>query len=392
MLRLIFFFVFTMLIGCTEDKSDPVPAVSAPDTNTRTRSPTDTSPIVRTENPTWDLGIEHIEKCLQAALELNAAIEQLLLSATIERLEKTQATWRKTAKELEQFHVFTRLGVVAPQQFHKLLDLQFGLSAWPIQPGYLDSYGEHPYSGIVFDVGMPMTEEVLREQHGMTDKSDATLGVYAMEFLLFGERNNRGPLVFLPITALDDKSRADGYQDVAELPRNRRRELLRLQAQALKTDLGQLQEIWSNTQPGQLRYQFEILSAQQQMELLRKAALALVTEQLVTLANQQKPANTLASDNDLWLNQQLADRLKAQLTGLLRLHQSQNLGAGVDQHIHAGLAALAAVVNLPPINEKGTPTQVNWQETYTALRELVRALNPGEPPEATPGEAALQNL
>lgn len=379
--------MLALLAGCQDRAPDPQPIAPAPESAPRTRGNAEPSPAVRTETPAWPLGQEYLDQSLIAAQELGASIDQLLLSAKIENLEKAQSAWRKTSGQLEQFHVFTRLGAVAPQLFQPLLDLQFNLSAWPIQPGYLDSYGAHPYSGIVFDVGMPMSEQVLRDQHGLTDKADATLGIYAMEFLLFGEQNNRGPLVFQPITALNDKYRADGYQDVAELPRNRRRELLRLQARILVADLTQIQTLWSGTQPGQLRYQFETLTAPQQHELLRKAAIALVTEQLVTLANQQKPGNALASDNDLWHNQQLADRLAAQLTGLLKLHQTLSLGTQVDQQIQSSLTALAAVTNLPPITEKGLPTQVNWQDTYTTLRELVRVLNPGEPKETTENSA-----
>jgi|GEM_PF-1860129 len=394
MLRLFALCLLTMLMSCTQDKErESIPAKPASDSNsnTRTRNAAENEPVVRTESPAWPLGQDHVEQSLIAAQELSAAVDRLLLTPNIEHLEKAQAAWRKTAGQLEQLYVFTRLGAVAPQLFQRLLEFQFNLTAWPIQPGYLDSYGEHPYSGIVFDVGMLVTEESLREQHGMTDRADATLGIYAIEFLLFGEQNNRGPLVFQPITVLNDKYRADGYQDVTELPRNRRRELLRLQTQILVADLRQLQVQWSDTQPGQLRYQFETLPAPQQVELLSKAAIALVTEQLVTLANQQKPADSLINGNDLWQNQQLADRLTAQLTGLSRLHQIQNLGTDVDRQIQSGLASLAAVINLPPLTEKGLSTRVNWQDTYAALRELVRALNPAEQTETPPGETTQEN-
>lgn len=336
---------------------------------------------VRSETPAWPLGKEILSDGLAKANALNSAIGQLLNSPNIENLERAQQLWREVAAATERFHLFSRLGTVAPQDFQALVDLQFNLTAWPIQPGYLDGFGDHPYSGIVFDVGMPMTAEVLREQHGMTDNSDATLGIYAIEFLLFGEQNNRGPLVFQPITALNEKYQEDGYASVEELPRNRRRELLRLQAQLLVEDLGHLHNTWISNQPDALQQRFELLASSQQAELLQKAALALATEQLVVVANQR--------GKDLWQDQQLADRLAAQLDGLARFNLVVNLGEQVAQAVARSMASLNDIRRMPPLNQQGLPTQVDWQEAYAGLRELIKALNPAPPEPITTGDAAL---
>lgn len=325
----------------------------------------------RTANPAWPLGDELLSEGAARATAFNTAINRLLDTPNIEHLEQAQQTWRETAAALEQFHLFSRLGVVAPQDFQKLVDLQYNLTAWPIQPGYLDSYGEHPYSGIVFDVGMPLTAEALREQHGMTDNSDAALGVYAIEFILFGEQNNRGPLLFQPITALNDQYKEDGYSSVDELPRNRRRELLRLQAQLLVEDVMRLQQEWTGNQAGQLRYKFELLTPTQQADLLRKAALAMATEQLVTVANQG-PAGSM----DLWPGQQLADRFAAQLHGLARLNTQVKLSDQAAVEITKCLGGLDEINRLPPLNPQGLPSKVNLSDTYSNLRDLIKALNP----------------
>lgn len=325
----------------------------------------------RTANPAWTLGDELLSEGAARAAAFDKAINRLLDTPNIDNLEQAQQTWRETAAALEQFHLFSRLGAVAPQDFQRLVDLQYNLTAWPIQPGYLDAYGDHPYSGIVFDVGMPLTAEALREQHGMTDNSDAALGVYAIEFILFGEQNNRGPLLFQPITALNEQYKEDGYTSVEELPRNRRRELLRLQAQVLAEDVKRLQQEWASNQAGQLRYKFESLPLAQQTDLLRKAALALATEQLVTVANQG-PAGSM----DLWPGQQLADRFAAQLRGLARL----NAKVGVSEQAEAAtakcLGGLDEINRLPPLNAQGLPAKVNWRDTYANLRDLIKALNP----------------
>lgn len=360
------------MLACSPKDNTPQDSTSTAEPSVpRTRSPAGTIEKPRSENAAWPLGGELLADSATKAEALKSAIGNLLAAPNIENLEQAQRLWRETAAALERFHLFSRLGTVAPQDFQKLVDLQFNLTAWPIQPGYLDGFGDHPYSGIVFDVGVPMTAEVLREQHGMTDNSDATLGIYAMEFLLFGEKNNRGPLVFLPITELNDKYREDGYGSVEELPRNRRRELLRLQAQMLAEDISHMQAIWTSNQADSLKVRFETLTAGQQSELLQKAALALATEQLVVIAGQH--------NNDLWLGQQLADRLAAQLDGLARFNSLVNLGDQVAQAIATSINSLNDIRRLPPLNQQGVAPRVEWQATYASLRELIKALNPGTP-------------
>ena len=366
--------MIALLLGITAckpqpDSAQPVKNDAEPDSTSRKAA--GAKPKVRSENPAWPLGKEILSDGLTKAGELNIAIGHLLDNPNIEHLERAQQLWREVAAAIERFHLFSRLGTVAPQDFQRLVDLQFNLTAWPIQPGYLDGFGEHPYSGIVFDVGIPMTAEVLREQHGMTDNSDATLGIYAIEFLLFGEQNNRGPLVFQPITALNEKYQEDGYTSVEELPRNRRRELLRLQTRLLVEDMTLLYDTWSSNQPDAVQQRFEILATSQQAELLQKAALALATEQLVVIANQR--------GIDLWQGQQLADRLAAQLDGLARFNSVVNLGEQVATAVARSLTSLNDIRRLPPLNPQGLPSQVNWQETYTGIRELIKALNPATP-------------
>lgn len=383
--RIILMVKFTAMIvislgitACNKQQDEPSQtATKTVEPASKNRTNSSAGAKVRSENPAWPLGTHLLNEGIAKAGALNNAVVQLLDNPNIEHLERAQQLWRETAAAIERFHLFSRLGTVAPQDFQGLVDLQFNLSAWPIQPGYLDGFGDHPYSGIVFDVGMPMTAEVLREQHGMTDNSDATLGIYAIEFLLFGEQNNRGPLVFQPITALNEKHEEDGYTSVEELPRNRRRQLLRLQSQLLVEDVTRLRDTWTSNQPAALQQRFELLASVQQAELLQKAALALATEQLVVVANQR--------GTDLWQSQQLADRLAAQLDGMAQFNSVVNLGDQVAQTIARTLASLNDIRRLPPLNQQGLPSQIDWQKTYAGLRELIKALNPS-PPDSQPAE------
>lgn len=379
MVKITAMIVISLGITACNKQQDELPQTAAKTVEPAAKNRTNSSAgaKVRSENPAWPLGTNLLNEGIAKASALNNAVVQLLDNPNIEHLERAQQLWRETAAAIERFHLFSRLGTVAPQDFQGLVDLQFNLSAWPIQPGYLDGFGDHPYSGIVFDVGMPMTAEVLREQHGMTDNSDATLGIYAIEFLLFGEQNNRGPVVFQPITALNEKYEEDGYTSVEELPRNRRRQLLRLQSQLLVEDMTHLRDTWTSNQPAALQQRFELLAANQQAELLQKAALALATEQLVVVANQRNP--------DLWQSQQLADRLAAQLDGMAQFNSVINLGDQVAQTIARTLVSLNDIRRLPPLNQQGLPSQIDWQKTYAGLRELIKALNPS-PHDSQPAE------
>lgn len=359
---------------------EPAPLVehsSAPMSDNRT--PSSVSNKTRNEHPAWPLGEAILSASIASAKALDTATSQFLDAPDLDKLVRAQRQWRETVAAIEHFHLFSRLGTVAPQDYQNLLRLQFNITAWPIQPGYLDALGDYPYSGIVFDVGMPLTAEALREQHGMTDSSDASLGLYAMEFLLFGEGNNRAPLAFQPITVLSEVHKIDGYSHVDELPRNRRRALLRLQAQLLVEDITLLHKLWTGDRAGTVKHSFELLTPTQQAELLQKAALALATEQLVVVANQ--------SGRNLWQGQQLADRLAAQLAGLARFNSVANLGGQVAATTADSLASLNAIRDLPP-SQQQEPAGISWQESYTNLRELIKALNPA-PPEAAASNSSL---
>lgn len=371
------------LMGCKEENK---PTISQPMPSSHVQEATPYSAINHTDSmahPAWTAGSNILSASFQSAQQLQQAITALLNAPSLALLEKAQQQWRSTAQHLEAFHVLTRLGTVDPQYFQTLLEQQHFLTAWPIQPGYIDTFGPHAYSGIVFDVDFPMTAATLRDQHGLTSSEDAILGLYPMEFLLFGENNSRGHLVFMPITELGPEYKEMGYNRVEELPRNRRRELLKIQATQLVEDIGRFQALWSNTQTGFPRHRFESLVGPHQTELLQKAVLALVTEQLVTLA-QQAPNKSSTHTNDLWSHQQLADRLSAQLDGLKQLQAALGLADNVIQQLNIATATVRAIADATPLNENGTPNRVDWKESYAALRELIRLLNS---PNALPQQA-----
>jgi len=66
--------------------------------------------------------------------------------------------------------------------------LIFAIETWPIQPGFIDSLPEYPNSGIINDITLSIDLPTLREQHGLTDKEEASLGFHALEYLIYGRK------------------------------------------------------------------------------------------------------------------------------------------------------------------------------------------------------------
>jgi len=64
--------------------------------------------------------------------------------------------------------------------------LIYSIESWPIQPGFIDALPDYPTSGIINDITLPIDLTTLREQHGITDREEVSLGFHALEYLIFG--------------------------------------------------------------------------------------------------------------------------------------------------------------------------------------------------------------
>lgn len=317
------------------------------------------------------LAQQQLAQALQASMLFNQTTEHLLRAADLNSLTAAQHAWHGAAKRIEAFYVFSRLGSLSTSAHSYLANQQYNIAAWPIAPGYLDAYGEHPYSGLVFEAGLPLSASLLRQQHGMTAQSDAALGIYAIEYILFGENNDRRPSVFQPITELSDQDQATGYQKVEELPGNRRRQLLQLQTSLLLEDVRQLQQYWETHQPPVRDADFKL------------AALTMTTEQIIEAAQLQKPKTDESLQQRLKRGQQLAERMGAQLAGW-----QQGLGL-LEMPNRADLILISqnAIDRLQIISSQRTAQPLaiahdikaqrsQWQLVYQDLRNLAIALTP----------------
>src|SRR5690606_17067548 len=174
--------------------------------------------------------------------------------------------WRRAHNAYMEFQLLSALSGSNPGLFGALAEYDFALEAWPIQPGYLDYFDVYSHSGIVNDMALPLTAEAVREQHGLTDSSDVSIGFHALEYLLWGENGERPLADFAPATP--DAAQEEAGMRTVDLPSNRRRALLRLLSQLLMDDLREFKQAVENPN-GLLRRAYLTLPPESRVELLR---------------------------------------------------------------------------------------------------------------------------
>ncbi len=241
-------------------------------------------------------GTDALASTRSKSKNLTEAIHQFLSSPTDENLKNAQQWWGIATIEYRRFSFYRHLGLVDPTSFAALNRLDYQISGYPIQPGFIDTFGPYKYSGLVHDIGFPITEESLVNQHGLTDLADIVLGFYAIEFLLFNSGEERKASDFTQITTIDDALKERGFEKIEEIPANRRRELLSQQAQILNADLKRLEEYWSNRKEG-FQKQWQTFSDTKRTNTVLTAISSALTQVMIEIGelNQEKNTNTYIS-------------------------------------------------------------------------------------------------
>ncbi|MFT5008066.1 MAG: hypothetical protein ACI868_000760 [Granulosicoccus sp.] len=110
-----------------------------------------------------------------------------------------------------------------------LLDL---INTRPFLPGYIDSIPDYPYSGLIYEVDLPINEGTLLGQHRLMDEDSAALGFPVVEFFLWRQ----------PIDAAWRKKGDTESDSLIE----RRHQYLRTATRRLITDLGAVSARWQS--------------------------------------------------------------------------------------------------------------------------------------------------
>ena len=187
--------------------------------------------------------LEALNRCTEQLLSLG---NQFLEQTQADTLAALQTQWQ-TCYDLYQ--TSTVLQGYGEAQQSNLAEARSHLGNPLSMPGFIDSVQGYPFSGIVNDASLPLDAETLRQQHGVTDDSEVSIGFHVVAFLLWGEHHLQPELPTRPLT---DYEIATSWEDeVTDLPieahpNNRRRQLLKLTLELLAADSQALLGSWLN--------------------------------------------------------------------------------------------------------------------------------------------------
>lgn len=306
----------------------------------------------------WSQGGEVLARSLQSARDLQHICSDFLDEPDAQKLLLAQQAWQKTALAYRSFYAYHYVGLSEPQAFHILSEVDYRIAAWPVQPGSLDSFGSYLYSGLVHDIGNPLTMENLLTLHGQIDSENATLGLFAIEFMLYGEEGTRKVDDYVRQVIVDAEHKERGFNSPSELPNNRRRMLLTLQTGKLVDDLALLVNSWSAPNVTSQVYAWHSLDDSEKYQVLAAAL-------------EQGLAQLLVNENE----RQDAVLLRAALNSLrplpaILLHRNTDK---MSTEFDALNQLLAVETDVPP----------DWQVISTHLNTLSKLYAPQAPVPAT---------
>lgn len=356
--------LLALLSGCERGADTPAPATGP------VVSAASDGALTLTTTRAWQYFTGQLEQCLLPASALRETIDQLLQTPTAASLEQARQHWRASHNCVQALAPLLDLARVSSGLFGALRPLRYNLDAWPLQPGYLDYFDVYPHSGLVNDISVSLNAGNLRRQHGLTDAGDVSMGLHAMAYLLWGEQGQRPPEDFAAIPALTATQQAAGLTS-ADLPNNRRRQLLALQAQLFLDDLHSLRQLIAINQPMHLAYMS--LPAESRLQLWQQASAHVLHQPLTEVL---EPDSDSAAYSGSHGGAELAGQLES-LEQLLFSQQpslaSQWLQPAEATLLHTELRALRDQLSTP------APDMAASRARLAQLQQLLASLNVAAP-------------
>ena len=270
------------LIGGCSPKSEP-PTTALPEQDV----PQISQDLRASEAHFWTLNAEAVSTIQSSAQNLESTVNHLLQETSAESLTAAQKAWQDLAINYHQLRLLESLDNSQPAFLELGFNLEARLAAQPIQPGYLDYFGPYQYSGLVHDIGVRLNAETLLHQHQATDTEEVVLGLYAIEFMLFGEKGNRPPEDYVIQDALSQEQIEQGLQSTNEVAANRRRKLLRIQVSQFIDDLNALVIKVVDRPDSSARNYLSLMQPVEQLNFIKAGSDQVLTQILVELANLQ---------------------------------------------------------------------------------------------------------
>lgn len=295
---------------------------------------TDQASAERLANQLWQQGLDRIRILAKKSSALQDSIQKLLAEPSTQNLNTAQTEWKGVFLLYQELLPF--LFIEHSSLSNSLTQWRFALAAWPLQPGYLDSYDVYIQSGIVNDITLPLSRESLRKQHGLTDIEEATLGLYAIEYLLWGDKETTSPKRLSQQSKVPLAFEQAGLK-VNELPNNRRRQLLELQSQILVEDIASLAKQWQ--EKGILSALFSPLSPKDKLVAFHTGLSNNLNEIKLLLAYDIDEQHVQKNSYPSRFNSQRRQAIKKQLDAIESLYFSNISG-----HKSKGALSLAEVL------------------------------------------------
>lgn len=357
-------------IACEQESS---PSIEAP----QERAETATHHNAQTQqisNAMFKAGADALDESVRNFIALKSAIEKFIAAPNQDKLIAAQQIWLEAVLSYRHFFYFRHIGLVAPDKLPQLNQLDYQLASFPIQPGFLDTFGDYPYSGLVHDISFPLSKQSLSNQHGLTDLSEVVLGLYALEFMLFDSGRERNYEDFLQVDTLDKEHKERGFEQLQEIPNNRRRQLLSLQAEILIDDAKLLLSLWQSPAQETTYKRWNDLSASDKHTIAASALESALTQVLLEIGslNQHEDQETVISPHILG-GVSTTDKLNAQrnfITYSLEsmLNAIKFLPDGIANQISLNLTNAIEVSTKPEFSNN--PKEY-WQEVFAKVKQSV---------------------
>lgn len=184
------------------------------------------------------------------AERLRAAIDLLLKDTTEQSLADARNVWVNARPNWLLAEAFRFPDSPVEAQIRGARPLVSRINAWPIDEAFLDYIEANPTAGLINDTKQPITKEELLKRHQAQNPRHVAYGWHAIEFLLWGQDQDvNGPgqrafTDFLP----------------GQVNNDRRRLVLKLQAEQLVEDLKALASAWDPKQTKNYAQTFRMLN------------------------------------------------------------------------------------------------------------------------------------
>ena len=228
---------------------------------------------------------DNFDRVADSLSRLQYAVSEFLGTPAPDTLAAARSAWldAHSAYEYTGLHLYLADLLIEDSNRLRWLEQQYRINHWPILPGFIDYVSNYPGSGIIYDTGVELNPNTLRQQHGAFAIDEVTTGFHVLEFLLWGEYADG--VASRPVTDFEQQSvlsaeqLADGYA-IDQVPPNRRRELLQLVSNALQEDFEVLHTMWNNISEN-TRAELSDLKGSEILWLLLQSNISMLTEEML---------------------------------------------------------------------------------------------------------------